>query len=593
MYGAHSPGGFISAFSQPKLNIAWGTNPSESSPFLMRRLISAKQEGIPLAVVDPVFTVTASKADEYIRIRPGTDAALALGMMNVILAEGLQDEDFMRSYTVAPFLVRSDNGRFLREGDVSPGGGDAYMVWDEDANAARPVDDVESPALTGSFEAGGIGCQPAYQLLVDLVSGYTPEKAASITDVPADSIRRLAISYAANKPANIYTNNGLGRTYHGDLTFRAVCTLAALAGNTTVPGAGGHRRTVLNWNDFLQPSPDRSYTRLGILNTYPSILEGRPHQLKAMWFAFTNFVNQCADSYKIINELFPRLELIVHTALFMDDTAKQADFVLPVCTFLEFSDMVGGPAPFVQLQQKVIEPMYESKSDVSILTELAKRFDFAEYFNRTEEEFADLLLASGHSSVEGMDVARLREGPAMTNFTPPPPVTREKPVKGTYRTPSGRVEFYAEQLKSLGEELPLYREPKESGRVPLSERYPLVFVQVHSRFRHHSSYANMPWLLEINPRPVVDIHPDDATPRGIREGDEVLVYNDRGRVRLHAKISEGVQLGVVNICQGWWFDQFGEGGHNTMSHDSINPAQDAIYEPNMAFNDVLVQVERV
>lgn len=592
LYGAHSPGGFISAFSQPGLNIAWGTNPSEASPFLMRSILRAKQEGVPLAVIDPVFTGTASKADEYLRIRPGTDAALALGMMNVVLAEGMQDEAFMRSYTVAPFLVRSDNGRFLRESDAVPGGGDRYMVWDAAAQVARPEDEVDTPALMGTYEAGGLGCRPAYQLLLDLVAEYPPQRAAEITDIPADSIRRLAVSYAASKPANIYTNNGLGRTYHGDLTFRAVCTLAALTGNTAVPGAGGHRRTVLNWKDFLNPSPERSYSRMGILNTYPSILEGRPYQLKALWFAFTNFVNQCADSSKIVNELFPNLELIVDTALFMDDTARQADIVLPVCTFLEFSDMVGGPAPFLQLQQKVMEPRHEARSDVSILTDLAKRFDFADYFDRTEEEFVDLLLGSGHSSVEGIDVARLRQGPAMTNAPPPPPAHAEKPARGRYRTPSGRVEFYAEQLKALGEELPVYREPMESLRRPLSEKYPLVFVQVHSRFHHHSSYANAPWMLEINPHPVVDIHPDDAASRDIRDGDMVLVFNDRGRARLRAKISAGVQPGVINICQGWWSEQFEEGGFNTLSHDTINPAQDAVYEPNMAFNDVLVQVEK-
>ncbi len=277
----------------------------------------------------------------------------------------------------------------------------------------------------------------------------------------------------------------------------------------------------------------------------------------------------------------------------MDDTAKHADIVLPVCTFLEFSDMVGGPAPYLQLQQKVIEPLHESRSDVTILSDLAGRLGFGERFDKTEEEFVDLLLDSGHPSVEGINVARMREGPARINVVPPAPTSREAPPAGRFRTASGKVEFYVEKLKPLGEELPLYREPLESGRSPQAEKYPLVFVQVHSRFRHHSSCANIPWLLEVNPRPVMDINPQDAASRGIQNGDAVVVYNDRGRLKLEAKINEAVQPGVINICQGWWFDQFGEGGHNVLSHDTINPAQDAIYEPNMAFNDVLVQVEKV
>ena len=593
MFGTHGPGAFISAFREPKLNICWGTNPAESTPFMMRPLSAYKQRGVHLVVVDPVFTVTASKADEYVRIRPGTDAALALGMMNVIMQEGLQDEDFVRDYTVGPFLVRTGNGRFLRENDLSSGGSDSYMVWDAGASKAVPGDGAgASPALTGTYHVDGIECRPAFQLLVDLIEQYPPEKASEITDVSVDTIRKLALSYATNKPANIYTNNGLGRHYHGDLTFRAICTLAAITGNITVPGAGGHRRMVLNWDAFLQPDPERSYSRMGILNTYPAILTEKPYPLKALWFAFTNFVNQCADSYKIINELFPRLDFIVHTALFMDDTARHADIVLPVCTFLEFSDMVGGPSPYLQLQQKVIEPLNESRSDVTILSDLAGRLGFGEYFDRTEEEFIDLLLDSGHASVEGINVARMREGPARINVAPPAPAPKEAQPKGRFRTASGKVEFYVEKLKPLGEELPLYREPLESGRSSLAEKYPLVFVQVHSRFRHHSSFANIPWLLEINPRPVMDINAQDAASRGIKSGDTVIVYNDRGRLKLEAKINEAVQPGVVNIPQGWWFDQFGEGGHNVLSHDAINPAQDAIYEPNMAFNDVLVQVEK-
>jgi anaerobic dimethyl sulfoxide reductase subunit A len=597
MYGAHAPEGFIAGAAEPKLDIAWGTNPGESAPFRMRELLDHKQQGARLVVIDPVFTVTAGKADEYLRIRPGTDAALALGMMNVILAEGLEDGDFLRQYTVAPFLVRRCNGRFLREDDADPAvaieAGD-YLVWDTVSGGPRPVEeDGVVPALTGSYEVNDAECTTAYQLLKDLIAEYPPQRASEISDIPVETIRRLAVAYGTCKPANIHTDNGLGRTYHGDLTFRAVCTLAALVGNTTVPGAGGHRRMSLNWDAFLNPDPERAYSRMGILNTYPAVLEEKPYPLKAMFFAFTNFVNQCANSNRIIDEMFPKLEFIVDTALFMDDTARYADIVLPVCTFLEFSDLVNGPPPFLQLQEKVIEPLHESRSDVTILTDLAKRLGFGEYFDKTEEEFIDLLLDSGHASVAGIDVARLRQGPAQINSPAPSSETPAKPAKGRFRTASGRVEFYVERLKPLGEELPLYREPLESARVPEAKRRPLVYVQVHSRFRHHSSYANIPWLRELNPEPLVDIHPEDAAVRNIADGDEVTVASLRGRVRLKAKINQGVQPGVINISQGWWFDDFAEGGHNTLTHDTINPAQDAIYEPNMAFNDVLVEVEKV
>ena len=271
----------------------------------------------------------------------------------------------------------------------------------------------------------------------------------------------------------------------------------------------------------------------------------------------------------------------------MTTTARYADIVLPVCTFLEYTDLVRGPARYLQLQQKVIEPLYESRSDVNILTELAKRMGFEGYFDKTEEEFVDLLLASGHPSVAGINTARLKAGPVKANMPPTIPSAESK-----FRTPSGKIEFYVERLISFGEEMSVYKEPLESGHSPLADKYPLVCVQVHSKFRHHSSYANIPWLLEIIPEPVVDINPTDAESRGINNGDSVLVFNDRGKARLKAKLNDGIKPGVVNINQGWWFDQFGEGGLNTLTHHVINPAQDTIYEPNMAFNDILVEIKK-
>ena len=590
-FGAHRPREFIGDFDDPKLNIVWGTNPAESGPFRMREFLDQKEQGVKLVVIDPVFTVTASKADEYLGIRPGTDAALALGMMNVILNEGLQDEEFMRQHTVAPFLVRADNGLLFREKDLVAGGSEKkYIVWDTGKGQPETRDTPGiSAAMSGSYRVNGIECRPAYSLLTDLIAQYPPETASEITGIPADTIRRLARAYATHKPTSIHTNNGLGRTYHGDLTFRAVCTLAALVGNIQLPGEGGHRLMVLNWGPFLHPNPAKpSYARLGIMNMYDAITTGKPYPVKAAWFAFINFVNQCSNVNRIVNELIPNLDLIVVTDMFMTSSAQYADFVLPICTFLEHTDLVHGPFPYLQLQQKVIEPLYESKSDVSILTELARRMGLEEYYDRSEEEFVDLILASGHPSVKGITVQRLKEGAAQVNPTPRAAAAAE----ARFRTPSGKMEFYVERLREFGEALPVYKEPLESERSHLARKYPLVFVQVHSRFRTHSMFTNAPWLLEINPEPVVEMNPADARKRGIAGGDMVLVFNDRGKAKLKARLNEGMRPGVVNIMQGWWFKHFAEGGFNELTHEAINPAQNAIYEPNMAMNDVLVEVKK-
>lgn len=160
-----------------------------------------------------------------------------------------------------------------------------------------------------------------------------------------------------------------------------------------------------------------------------------------------------------------------------------------------------------------------------------------------------------------------------------------------FSTPSGKIELYSEALVDHDQALPVYLKPLEASGDTSGSRYPLTFVQGHSRFRTHSMFANSPTLLALNPEPVVEINPSDAKSRNISEGDMVSVFNDRRRAVLKARITEGIRPGVINISEGWWFNQFKEGGFNALTHDVINPVQEAVFEPNMAMNDVSVEVE--
>ncbi len=588
-FGGHELGNFLTGFKEPKLNICWGTNPAESAPFHIRPLLDAKEKGVKLVVIDPIFTITASKADEFLAVRPGTDAALALGLMYQILGDGLEDGDFLSRHTVGPYLVRQDNGHYLRSRDLTPSDGDTYMVWDMASGEARPADKAANPALEGRYNVGNMLCKTAFQMLRELIQEYPPSRAAEISGVPEDKIVRLARTYATQKPAAIFTHNGLSRTYHGDITFRAVGTLAALTGNVCLPGPTGHRGVQYNWGPFLKPRPDQpSYTRMGILNMYDAISKGKPYPVRAAWFAFINFINQCTNNNRILNEIIPKLEFIVVADMFMTTTAQHADVVLPVCTFLEFTDMVNGPHPYIQLQQQVIPPLYESKSDVQILRELAPRLGFGEYF-KSEEDFIDLLLDSGDPSVEGINLQSLKEGPATLKS---PPRSTDHTISARFRTPSSRIEFYVEKLLPFGEALPVYKEPLESNRTSLARKYPLSLVQVHSKFHVHSSYLKSVWLHELNPEPLLEMNPADASSRHIADYSLVEMFNNRGRVRLKVKLNAGVQPGVVNLAHGWWPSHFHAGDLNALTNDAINPAQEAAYEANMCMNDNLVEVRK-
>ena len=594
LFGTHTPFALLTtqlpaSSTKGGLVVAWGTNPAESQPLnLMRPVMDSKAKGARLVVVDPRFTVTASKADEYLGLKPGTDAALALGLMDVIFKKNLHDVDCITRYTVGPFLVRKDTGKFLRGIDAGIGEVNDYIVWDDHGNSAVPSKSSEiKAAITGTYTVNGIECNPSFQLLSDLAGEYSLEKTAEITGVGADIIQKFGEAIGTATATTFLTHMGMSRTYHGDISMRAMGTLAAVTGNVNSAFGSGHRPATLNWKPFLHTVPEKpSYSRLGILNLYESVISGNPFQVKAVFFAFLNFLNQCVNSNKIINELFPKLDFIVVADLFMTDTARYADIVLPAASFLEFSDFLPFPYPYVQLQQKVIEPLYECKSDVDIASELGKRLGFEEYFSQGEEGFIDILLDPEKSSMQGITQEKLKEGAMLLDFIDLGGDT----IDVTYSTPSGKMEIYAENLYEVGQALPGYLEPYETPLTPAKGKYPLAYVQGHHRFRHHSSFANVDSLLKLNPEPQVDINPIDAKARDIIADDWVTVFNDRGRATLKARVTEGVVPGTVNIYQGWWFEQFKEGGFNALTHDVVNPVQAAVFEPNMHMNDNAVEV---
>ncbi|MGM0469527.1 MAG: molybdopterin-containing oxidoreductase family protein [Promethearchaeati archaeon] len=593
IFGSHLP--YIYLFGKfwqrkwPNLLIVWGTNPGESAPLQsMRKILDAKQEGTKLVVIDPRFTVTASKADEFLPIKPATDPALALGLLNIIFKNNLHDIDFIKEHTNGSYLVRLDNNKFLRGKDIGERKANAYIIWNEKSNQAKKVRRSNKDAvITGTYNIDGIECKPAFHLLMEEAEKYTPEKTVQLTGLSEDKIITLAKKIGTEKNVTFFTYMGFTRTYHGDISLRGLATVASVTGNVATSFRSGYLPAVLNWDPFLNADPETpSYHRLGILNLYDAVINEKPYPIKAVLFAFINFINQCAHSTKIRDEFFPQLEFIVQTELFMTPNAKYADLVLPVCSFLEFSDFLPHPYPYVQLQQKVIEPLYESKSDVDIATGIAQKLGYGEYFKGGEEGFIDLMM--DHPSLKDYSRDALKDK-AM--------YLREIPEGGefplTFGTPSGKIEIYAEQLVEDGQALPVYLPPIEAPIESGEHKYPYTFVQGHSRFRTHSSYANVDSLLKIEPEPVVEINPNDAKQLGISSGDMVSVFNERAKTVLKAKVSDAVRPRVINIMEGWWFDQFQEGSVNHLTHDIINPVQNKIYEPNMHMNDVAVGIQKL
>jgi molybdopterin-containing oxidoreductase family molybdopterin binding subunit len=510
--------------------------------------------------------------------------------MHVIFQKGQHDVEYIQRHTVGPYLVRIDTGEFLRAKDLGFQDSQDYVIWDSVSNSPKlcSASGVNS-VVTGTFSVNGFKCKPSFQLLMDLAEGFPLEKTSEITGISEQLISKLAEKISSVKAATFITHMGLTRTFHGDISMRALGTVAAVTGNIPATLGGGQRPAVLNWKPFLHADPSKpSYSRLGILQLYNAVISGKPFPVKALWFSFINFLNQCANSNKIIKEMFPKLDLIVAAELFMTPTARYADILLPVCSYLEFSDLIPFPFPYIQLQQKVIAPLNESRSDVDIATGLARRLGFSKYYDKGEEGFIDLILDTNDPAMEGINREKLKQGPMALN--PIPDSGQENDI--SFSTPSGKIEMYCEALREFGEALPVYLEPLETPLRPAGKIYPLALIQGHSRFRTHSMFANVASLLELNPEPVVEINPKNAEERSISDNDRVTVFNDRGKFTLKARVTEGVAPQVVNITEGWWIDQFNEGGVNHLTHDLINPVQEFIYEPNMHMNDVAVEVSK-
>jgi anaerobic dimethyl sulfoxide reductase subunit A len=583
-----------------RLILAWGSNLTESNLQNWHFVADALDNGGKLVVIDPNFTITASKADQWVPLRAGSDAALALSMINVIIEEGLYDKDFVQTRTVGPFLVRADTGLFLREKDVLHNDSDRYMVWDSDANQAVPSELAGgSVSLKGSYEVAGIGCSPAFQMLQDHAMQYTPETTSQITDVQPDTVRMIAREYATRKPATIYWGFGTDRYYHGDIIGRLVATLAALTGNIGKPGAtpcGGFGGATLvsspvNWG-WLTPTKSRANS-LNNLVVFDAIEKGQPYPIKAAYISNCNYAVTYPNQNKILNELFPKLDFIVAADFSMTDTAEHADIVLPVTTWFESQDLVPSMHVHIMLQEGAIDPLYECKSDLQIFSMLADKLGFGEYFNKTPEDYVRELLDTPRLHELGVTYESLKRDGAFRAAPSPYIPYRD----GKFATKSGRIEFYNENLTSRSgqpaetssDRLPAFHPPIEAWPDnPSAKKYPLVLNQAGSRFRVHTQFFNTPWLREVDPSPMVEMNPADADARRITEGDVVEVFNDRGSVRLKAKLSEGIRPGMVNISRGWARTQFIAGSSQSLIADYKNPRT-----LNCAFFDTLVEVKRV
>jgi anaerobic selenocysteine-containing dehydrogenase len=587
-------------FRIPECIVVWGYNIGATCPdnLFGHWIIDLMKRGTKIIAIDPRLSWFASRATKWLRVRPGTDGALAMGFLNVIINEGLYDQGFVEKWTNGPHLVRNDIGKLLRESDLADGGSrNNFVAWNVQNN--RPVVwdssqvSYQSPnakvALKGRFEVDlkdgtRVEARTVWDVFSEEASKYPLERVAEITHVPGKEIREAAILYAKSKPASIQWGLAIDSTPGITPTSQAIALLWCLTGNLDIPGGNVIARYAFDAVAYALPgakgviklkSKELDKKRIGVdrygpLNKFiwraqtdlvlEQIFTGDPYPIKGMWIQASNPVAGIGLDPKRWVEAVKKLDFVVAVDLFHTPTTQLADIVLPAATFLEKDGVRSWWAPLQTINKTV--RVEQCKPDVEINFELAKRFDPDFKWDTIYDLFNDILKPSG------MTFRQLQErgGWALpTEGIPSAPYHRfEKGLlredrKPGFQTPSGKIELYSSLREEWGlEPLPHYEEPPFTpiSQPELAREYPLILATGRrSPVYFGSEHRNIPWLRQINPNPLVEIHPDTAARLGITDGEWVWVENWLGKCRFKAKITAVVPEWMVMAEYGWWFPE--------------------------------------
>lgn len=476
--------------------VVWGRNPQQSKIDEQASILSARRRGAKLIVVDPRATPLARRADLHIQVKPGTDCALALGLLNVIIGEELYDRDFVEHWTLG------------------------------------------------------------FDKLKEHVKKYTPEVAAGITGVPAPKIKRFARMYANTKPATITQGVSIDHCTNGVQNSRAIAALIAVTGNLDVPG-GNTYNSPLGQNSLRvkgivavdeaigadYPIFNKFVSETTAMPVADAIITGKPYPVKALIVQAANPALTWPDSSKV-RQALESLDLLVVSDLFMTETAKLADIFLPAAAFLErkfTSDYATKGIPLIALSQKALEPPPDCMEDWQLWAELGRKMGYNDYFpwRNADELFSYLLEPSGVS------LEQLERSPGGILYRQ---LDRQRKYEEEgLGTPSGKVELFSPILADYGyAPLPTFTPPPEDPSYPFT-----LITGTRTIAFSHSQYRNLARLRRLMPEPLVEVNPKPAKKLGIADGEPVVLESPRGSITLQAKVTTEVPPDVLSIQHGW------------------------------------------
>jgi anaerobic selenocysteine-containing dehydrogenase len=583
----------------PECVIIWGYNIPNTCPdnIFGHWFIDLMKRGTEIICMDPRLTWFSSRAKHWLRLRPGTDGALAMGFLHTIIHEDLYDHEFVAKWTNAPFLIRTDTGKLLRESDIGESGSrENYVIWDiqdkktviwDSANADYAAGKAAA-ALNGHFsvkliDKKSIECRTVWDAFCEEVDQYPLERVEQITWVPKEEIQAAARFFAKSKPASIHWGLPIDSTPGITPTAQAITALWCITGNFEVPGGNVVARNAFECVSYALPgaegviklaTKEEDLKRISVDKYGPfrkfiwraqtdTVLEQifceKPYPIKGIWMQTGNLIAGIGFEPKKWREALKKLDFVVAVDLFMTPTTQYADIILPAATFLEKDSVRSWWVPLQSINKAM--SVEGCKPDVEINFELAKRFDPKLKWKSVEGLFDDILKNSGMNFKE----LREKQWALPPEGNPSAPYYRHE--KGLLRkdgqpgftTPSGKMELYSSLREEWGlEPLPHYEEPPFTAvsRPDLAEKYPLILSTGRRSFAFFNAEHRMiPWLRELDPDPTVEIHPETASSLSISDGEWVWVENWLGKQKFKAKVTIAVLPQMVMVAHGWWFPE--------------------------------------
>lgn len=529
-------------FRHSKYIVAWGANIHGNNVHLWPFVEEARHNGAKLVVIDPYRTRTARVADWHIAINPGTDVALALGLLHVILRDRLHDADFISRY-------------------------------------ADGFDELQKR-----------------------LPKYTPQQVSQWTGVSAADIEKLAHEYATTRPAVIRVNYGIQRTQNGGAAVRAVCMLPVVTGSFREVGGGlqlsmsgsyGLNSDFIERTDLMRNSSlGRPARAINMVELGKALTQVDDPPVKALFVYNCNPAAVCPD-HKLVVQGLKRDDLftVVHEQ-FLTDTTDYADIVLPATTFFEQKDLVKSYGHiYLQVSHQAIDPLGECKSNFDLFRELALRMGFDDAcFRETVDDTIDGALSSGAPQLSGITRQRLEREPQIRlNVQGDASDKPWLPFANGFPTPNGKARFYDASLIALGmDPVAEFIAPDESRHSEQARKYPLELLARKADNFLNSTFVNLPSLQKMERQHELEMHRRDAEARGIRDGDRVRVFNQRGEILLTARVDGAVSPGVVGAKLGW--AKFSAGGVNI---NILTSARLADMGGGATFYATLVEVERL